>query len=49
MLYYDDRDYFYDSDSIDDLYDDEMIFEDSEDESDDPWEYNYHDLTNELE
>ncbi len=49
MLYYDDRDY-YDSDNIDELYDNEY---DSEEVSDDPtlatsWEYNYHDLAKEL-
>lgn len=49
MPYYDDRDY-YNADNIDDLYDDEMIFEE-EDDNDDvftAWEYGYHNLTNEL-
>jgi len=46
MLYYDDRDY-YNSENIDDLYDeDDMIFEDEGTESD--WEYDYHNLTEEL-
>lgn len=48
MLYYDDRDY-YDSENIDELYD----HDDSQEVSEDPtwvtsWEYNYHDLTEEL-
>jgi len=51
MLYYDDRDYFYNSENIDELYDtDEYI---SEEVIEDPtfvtsWEYNYHNLADEL-
>jgi hypothetical protein len=54
MLYYDDRDYFYDSDSIDDLYDNEdpdTMFEDHEEDSEtisSQWEYDYHRMTDEL-
>lgn len=49
MHYYDDRDFFYDSDSIDDLYDDEMIFEEEEDDDTfAEWEYDYHRITDEL-
>jgi hypothetical protein len=50
MYYYDDRDYFYDSDSIDELYDDEMLFEEEPNEEDTytDWEYNYHDIADEL-
>jgi hypothetical protein len=50
MLYYDDRDYFYNSDDIDELYDDEMIFEEDSEEDTyaSSWEYDYHNLTNEL-
>jgi hypothetical protein len=50
MPYYDDRDYFYDADSIDDLYDDEdsMIFDDDEQQTCSSWEYDYHQITNEL-
>ena len=49
MLYYDDRDYFYNSENIDELFDDY----DSEEVNEDPtfvtsWEYNYHNLTDEL-
>lgn len=51
MPYYDDRDYFYDADSIDDLYDDNdedsMIFEDEE-QARSSWEYDYHQITDEL-
>jgi len=48
MMYYDDRDY-YDSKNIDELYD----HDDSQEVNEDPtcvtsWEYNYHDLTEEL-
>ena len=51
MPYYDDRDYFYHGDDIDELYDDDMIFE--EDSAEDTyvsssWEYDYHNLTEEL-
>jgi hypothetical protein len=50
MLYYDDRDY-YDSDNIDELYDNNEY--DSEEVSEDPtwvtsWEYDYHNLADEL-
>ena len=49
MLYYDDRDYFYNADNIDDLYEDDMIFEDdSEEEAYNSWEYDYHNLHDEL-
>lgn len=41
MLYYDDRDY-YDPDNIDELYDSE------EDAYDNEWEYNYHNIAEEL-
>ena len=51
MPYYDDRDYFYDADSIDDLYDDNdedsMTFEDNESPSS-SWEYDYHQIADEL-
>lgn len=51
MLYYDDRDYF-DYNNIDELYeDDDYVFSDEsdEDESDaSVWEYDYHNLTDEL-
>jgi hypothetical protein len=48
MIYYDDRDY-YNSENIDELYD----HNDSQEVNEDPtwvtsWEYNYHDLTEEL-
>lgn len=47
MLYYDDRDYFYNADNIDELYDeDDMIFEDEGEDSD--WEYDYHNIADEL-
>ena len=50
MPYYDDRDYFYDSDSIDELYEDDMIFEDEqyEDNASTSWEYDYHNITDEI-
>lgn len=51
MLYYDDRDYFYNSDDIDELYEDDMIFEDEQDQTEQvpsSWEYDYHNLTEEL-
>lgn len=50
MLYYDDRDYL-DYQNIDDLYDDDMIFEDEQEETEElppSWEYDYHNLTDEL-
>jgi hypothetical protein len=50
MLYYDDRDYL-DYQNIDDLYEDDMIFEDEEEELEElpsSWEYDYHSLTKEL-
>lgn len=51
MPYYDDRDYFYSAENIDDLYDDDMIFEEEASDEDDlrnTWEYDYHNLTEEL-
>jgi hypothetical protein len=50
MLYYDDRDYL-DYQNIDDLYEDDMVFEDEEEELEElpsSWEYDYHNLTEEL-
>lgn len=51
MLYYDDRDYL-DYENIDDLYEDDMIFEDDQEEVLEElrssWEYGYHNLTDEL-
>lgn len=48
MLYYDDRDY-YDSENIDELYDNDEYEEVNEDPTFvTSWEYNYHDLTDEL-
>lgn len=50
MLYYDDRDYF-DYNNIDELYDDDYVFSDESDEDDSSagvWEYDYHNLTDEL-
>ena len=44
-MYYDDRDY-YNSENIDELYDDEYLYTD--DDSDDSWEFDYHNLTQEL-
>jgi hypothetical protein len=47
MPYYDDRDYFYNAENIDELYDnsdDSLIFE----EEDSDWEYDYHNIANEL-
>ena len=46
-MYYDDRDY-YNSENIDELYDDNYLNEDNEDDSDDSWEFDYHNLTEEL-
>lgn len=48
MLYYDDRDYL-DYNNIDELYDhsDNYGFDDEEYE-DNVWEYDYHNMTNEL-
>jgi len=51
MPHYDDRDYFYDADSIDELYDDEYVFEEDDYEEDNlcnTWEYDYHNLADEL-
>jgi len=48
MLYYDDRDYL-NYDDIDDLYDD--VFEDEQEDIEElttSWEYDYHNMTNEL-
>lgn len=45
-MYYDDRDY-YNSENIDELYDDEYLYTD-DDDSDDSWEFDYHNLTQEL-
>lgn len=47
MLYYDDRDYL-DYNNIDELYDDDYVFSDSEEDSQDSWEYDYHNLADEL-
>jgi hypothetical protein len=50
MPYYDDRDYL-DYQNIDDLYEDDMIFEDEQEELEElrsSWEYDYHNLTEEL-
>lgn len=50
MLYYDDRDYL-DYQNIDDLYEDDMIFEDEQEETEElqsSWEYDYHNLAEEL-
>lgn len=48
MLYYDDRDYL-DYNNIDELYDseDSYVFAD-EDDHDDTWEYDYHNLADEM-
>jgi len=46
MLYYDDRDYL-DYNNIDELYDD-YVFSDNEEDSHDSWEYDYHNLADEL-
>jgi hypothetical protein len=52
MLYYDDRDY-YDSSNIDELYDDDLIFEDDNDsdieDMKNSWEFDYHSIANELD
>lgn len=47
MLYYDDRDY-YNSENIDELYDDEYAFAEDDNDSTDYWEFDYHNLTDEL-
>lgn len=49
MLYYDDRDYL-DYNNIDELYDDDYVFSDESDDDSDAsvWEYDYHNLTDEL-
>lgn len=49
MFYYDDRDY-YDADNIDELYDDdEYVFDDhDDDDTTQAWEYDYHNLTDEI-
>ena len=50
MLHYDDRDYF-DYKNIDELYeDDDYVFSDESDNESDAgvWEYDYHNLTDEL-
>jgi hypothetical protein len=52
MLYYDDRDY-YDSSNIDELYDDDLVFEDDNDndieDMKNSWEFDYHSIANELD
>jgi hypothetical protein len=52
MLYYDDRDY-YDSSNIDELYDDDLIFEDDNDsdieDMKNSWEFDYHSIVNEVD
>jgi hypothetical protein len=52
MPYYDDRDY-YDSSNIDELYDDDLIFEDDNDndieDMKNSWEFDYHSIANELD
>lgn len=45
MLYYDDRDYL-DYNNIDELYDQDDTF--TEDDDTNSWEYDYHNLTEEL-
>lgn len=47
MLYYDDRDYL-DYNDIDELYDDEYVFSEDEQDTQDSWEYDYHNLADEL-
>ena len=47
MLYYDDRDYL-DYNNIDELYDYDDTYEFDDEDSDDVWEYDYHNMTNEL-
>jgi hypothetical protein len=50
MPYYDDRDYL-NYDDIDDLYEDDMIFEEEQEEVEELrscWEYDYHNITDEL-
>jgi hypothetical protein len=52
MLYYDDRDY-YDSSNIDELYDDDLVFEDDNDndieDMKNSWEFDYHSIVNEVD
>jgi hypothetical protein len=52
MPYYDDRDY-YDSSNIDELYDDDLIFEDDNDsdieDMKNSWEFDYHSIVNEVD
>jgi hypothetical protein len=52
MSYDDDRDY-YDSSNIDELYDDDLIFEDDNDsdieDMKNSWEFDYHSIANELD
>jgi len=51
MLYYDDRDY-YNSENIDELYDDDYIFTDKDDDINDiqnSWEFDYHNIASELD
>lgn len=51
MLYYDDRDYL-DYNNIDELYDDDYIFDDTDEEDiediQNSWEFDYHSITDEL-
>lgn len=50
MLYYDDRDYL-DYNNIDELYDDDYVFDDTDEDIEDvknSWEFDYHNLTDEL-
>lgn len=47
MFYYDDRDY-YNADNIDELYDDEYLFEEDSDDTFASWEYDYHRINDEL-
>jgi hypothetical protein len=50
MLYYDDRDYL-NYEDIEDLYENDIVFEDSQEELEEvrsSWEYDYHNLTEEL-
>jgi hypothetical protein len=44
-MYYDDRDY-YNSENIEELYDEDCLYLD--DENEDDWEFNYHNITKEL-
>ncbi len=50
MLYYDDRDYL-NYEDIEDLYENDIVFEDYQEELEEvrsSWEYDYHNLTEEL-